>query len=184
MGRWPMLVGGVPNLCSRYGFCSNRTEYLNFRWNLASDNSLCGGGVLKQRARTGLFNFCVAVGFAAAASRLYAQESPQDIALDILFPVRIATAADTHCEEIQINSRALRVYLLQSEQRFIDIGENANLWLGVRYSERDFAPYYEIFSNTYALSAESSREEFCAAVLREIGERTSLNQLLFSDEEE
>lgn len=48
-----------------------------------------------------------------AVAPLHAQERPQEIAIDVLFPVMIANAADANCDQIEVNSNALRIYLLQ-----------------------------------------------------------------------
>ena len=113
-----------------------------------------------------------------AVAPLHAQETPQDIAIDVLFPVMIANAADANCEQIEVNSNSLRIYLLQSEERFVEIGENASRWLGVRYSSDDFSQYHANFANIHGLTESSSRDEFCASVVQEIESGTTIGGLL------
>lgn len=114
-----------------------------------------------------------------AVAPLNAQETPQDIAIDVLFPVMIANTADANCEQIEVNSNALRIYLLQSEERFVEIGENASRWLGVRYSSDDFSQYHANFANIHGLTESSSRDEFCDSVLQEFESGTTIGGLLF-----
>ena len=137
----------------------------------------CGsiGVVRNQFARATLM-----IGLMApAVAPLHAQERPQDIAKDVLFPVMIANTADANCEQIEVNSNALRIYLLQSEERFVEIGENASRWLGVRYSSDDFSQYHANFANIHGLTESSSRDEFCDSVLQEIESGTTIGGLLF-----
>jgi hypothetical protein len=123
-------------------------------------------------------SLCFVAGYWVSLSPAIAQEQAHNIAIDILFPANLARAAAANCEEVELDSNAMRIYFLRSEQRFIDIGADANRWLGVRYSESDFAQHYTDFANDHGLSATSVKEDFCDAILREIEGNTVIGGLL------
>ena len=133
---------------------------------------------MKNEFRYFLPSLCVVAGCWVSLSPATAQEQARNIAIDILFPANLARTADANCEEIELDSNAMRIYFLRSEQRFIEIGADANRWLSVRYSRADFSQHHANFANTYGLTANSLRGEFCDAVAREIESGTTLGDLL------